>query len=374
MKLKNLITATLILALIFASVAGFIRWRQGLRLEGAFTKAEIPEFNLENWVSGSFQADAALAFNDRVGLRWLFIRWKNQLDYWLYGKSNHWSTIFGENGTLFPRDYYWSYTGGNFKGFDTIYNQIEPTLKFYELLQEQDKQMLIVLAPNKVRQQYELLPNQLQVAEGDTTNYRVTLDTLKATQLPVLDLSEYFLTHKDELQYPVFPQYGLHWNTFGMVTALQEIVKRLEQQSGENFINPKVASWNFDGPEVWNDADILNLMNLLFPPTPPEQPWPKLDFSGQEDARPLNALFIADSFFFSYYRDKQMWKIFGQETEFWYYNNTVYKKNMESIPADERPRVKAVEEADCVIFLTTSGGAYRFTQGFVHDYLEELEP
>ena len=372
MKLKNLLTGILISILVFASVADFISWQRGLRLEGAFTKAEIPEFNFGNWVNGSFQADAALAFNDRVGLRWLFIRWKNQLDYWLYGKSNHWSTIFGKKGTLFPRDYYWSYTGENFKGFDTIYSQIEPTQEFYELLQEKDKQMLVVLAPNKVRQYYELLPTELQVGEGDTTNYRITLDTLKATELPVLDLSEYFLTNKEELQYPVFPQHGLHWNTFGMVTALQKMVHRLERQSGQNFLYPNVSSWNFDGPEVWNDSDLLNLMNLLFPPDSPEQPWPQLDLSGQEDAKPLNALFIADSFFFSYYRDKRLWQVFGQDAEFWYYNNTVYKKNMESTPADKRSRVEAVEKADCIIFLTTSGGAYRFTQGFVHDYFKEL--
>ena len=192
-RLQNIFVLVILSLLLLAGLSGPLKFSDSWPLAGAYVKSPVPELSLASWTEGQYQAEASKAYEERIGFRWLFVRWRNQLRYWLYGQSSHWSTVLGKEGQIFPLDYHWAYRGLNPTPGDSLQRQIIALQQMDSLLQAWQKPWLVVIAPSKVRTLAEYLPDDLTPDPADSTDYSRMLKLLKSQEMPVLDLQQYFL-------------------------------------------------------------------------------------------------------------------------------------------------------------------------------------
>ena len=69
----------------------------------------------------------------------------------------------------------------------------------------------------------------------------------------------------------------------------------------------------------------------------------------------------------------ETWTYLDEDSKFLYYNNTLYSKNLSSVPTSETSAVDLVKDADAVIFLSNAGNMGSFTWGFPQKFMKELQ-
>ena len=122
------------------------------------TKAPRPE-----GVLGIFDSESGYAqryeafFNDSYGLRDLLIKTKNQLDYWIFKRSD--GVLVGEDGWVFYKQLYEKDTLEAEKKLDRLPIFFDRLLKWNALLAEQGITLVVVPCPSKTTMYPEHVPH-----------------------------------------------------------------------------------------------------------------------------------------------------------------------------------------------------------------------
>jgi hypothetical protein len=198
-------------------------------------------------------------FDDRVGLRDLFIRTKNQIDYSVFRTSR--KVLVGSKGWLFDR-------GGaglalerlDAAGLKALENSF---LSLARRLQDKGVQLLVVGYPDKSRIYPEMMP-----AAGRVTHPTGNYDKLRQffagqPSLMFIDVEEILLREKRTTQESLFFKTDPHMTEVGQLPVVKEIIARIAQAEGR----PEIG-WDETlklTHEWWSTGAQGRFLSLLLP-------------------------------------------------------------------------------------------------------------
>ncbi len=370
---KNILFTGLLLCLFAPLIQQKFSVVRDYPLYGSFYPPETPEFGIYYWRSGVFQERQAAFFDYHLGLRNDFIRIYNQYLFSFFSKSHSYASV-GANNQLFAFDYYDTYRGEDFLGNDSIVEVYTSLVRLKKALDSLQKPLLFVLAPNKVRIYKDDIPRAKNNAAGNQTIYKTWKALLEKGEIPYIDFNEYFSAVEDTGKYHVYPNTGIHWNSYGMHLALDTITQRLEALS----VTRPLLKFNWLGVEMKDslidgNRDLVNGLNLAFYMPTQTQPYPKvkLDVNGW-GALP-RTLIVGDSFFWNFYALGDIFnEVWHPDSRFWYYNNT--QKDMAQGSKDSVVNLNAhamINHLDYVVLMATESNLDIFPYGFIDKFFAE---
>lgn len=340
-------------------------------LAGAFVVPDKPELNGKSWWSGSFQQEYNAYYEFEVGLRPFLVRLRNQLFYW----SFHQSTTFVTPGTssqFYSWDYWAAYRGLDFRGLEKVREEVNLLVSLNESLIARNKKLLCVIAPNKVRYMPEFLPERLSKQSSDLTNYESYSRLIAEAGIPFLDLNNEFLEYKDTVLKPLFSNTSTHWSGYGMHLGISALIDQLESLGQQDLKNMRYAEWVMKDSCIDSDRDMIDLMNLLYPPSTEALAFPVYDLDTTGRAEPVKVLIIGDSFFWNFYAFNVRKEIFHPDSRFLYYNKSQMDMDGNRSAFNEADLPAILDKVDYVVILATEANLDKFPYGFPQSYFRGL--
>lgn len=336
-------------------------------LKGAITEPEPMEFSVKKWFSGEFQAEKDTIYSQTFGLRSVFIRANNQIDYSLFSKIHANGVIFGKENYLYEENYIKAYYGTDCIGKQKVDEQLKKLKFVQDELEKQGKTLLVVFAPGKGHFFPEYIPDRFHT-KRKTTNY--TLYTAAARRLKInhIDFNAWFMQNKKKSKAPLYGQYGIHWSKYGFTLATDSILKRIDQaQAGKNgFMTIGKTSWGY--PDE-GDQDILAAMNLLYAYPTYDMAYPEVKF--EKGKKPLSIVTIADSFYWGPYGIGMFYAY--DPCDFWYYNKEVYpQQSGRPAMTDQLDLGAEIKNHDVFMIMCTDANLPNFGWGVVEQLYDHL--
>ncbi|HPE43650.1 MAG TPA: hypothetical protein PKV88_06180, partial [Bacteroidales bacterium] len=166
-------------------------------LKGAYTTPEKPLWNNNNFWNGTFQDSMNTYIEQTIGYRPHFVRLHNQLQYSLFDTINAQGVIMGKEGYLYEMNYIKAYYGLDYVGDKKITEDINKTIAVNQWLNDNNKLLLVVLAPGKGTFLPEYIPDELKPKSKGPTNYDAYYDALKNAEIAVIGGNHWFNAMKD---------------------------------------------------------------------------------------------------------------------------------------------------------------------------------
>lgn len=337
-------------------------------LKGGFKTATPPVFSWAAWFDESYQHQADAYYNENLGFRNFFVRLHNQIDFSLFDEGNAEGIVIGKEDYLFEYDYIRAFTGLDFIGRKTLDRKIRRLKFLQEHLKNQfDIDLILVLEPGKASFFSEYIPERYLKDKSGPTNYEVIAKLSKQYEIDHIDLNKYFLEIKDTVRYPLFPQYGIHWNDYGMLVAFDSILTYIE--TCRKIDLPKLA---YDSVEFTDnlrhpDYDIGNAMNLLWKLPTYKMAYPEFKVSNNSLKDGINLLTIGDSYYWNIFNKTIKTKIFNKN-KFWYFYKIVYPDtHSDTVVVNSNELKDEIEKQDVILLMMTERFLYKFAWGFIDD-------
>lgn len=338
-------------------------------LNGAVQTTAYPTFNWPDWWAGSFQEKYTQATKDQLGFRPDFIRARNQMAYSLFSTPRARNVVRGQADYLYEMPYINAYYGTDFLGTARLSQRLSRYKELQDSLANRGKHLLVCIAPSKASFFPEYIPQTLQKAATDSTNYYAYTQLLPAKGLNHIDFDLWFRQMKDTSSCPLFPRNGTHWSEYGMLLAADSILHYLEglfHQPLPDLSFPKI--YRTDEPRGV-DNDIADGLNLLYPPATEELCYLHTNWVEDSSKYRPNLLVIGDSFYMSMSR-KQVRKRGFSISDFWYYSNRIYSHPERGKKQVEHATVGAdIQAYDVIILMGTAASLREFDWGFTGDAL-----
>jgi hypothetical protein len=122
---------------------------------------------------------------------------------------------------------------------------------------------------------------------------------LKQGGISVVDTASLIHSLKGSYEVDLFPQGGVHWNDIGGARAVSAIVEEINRQAGREIVPPFGFSYTLSGVTVGADRELVDLLNVFFPPlgyqTPKVQFLPSASCA-DNPARQLDVAMVGSSF------------------------------------------------------------------------------
>lgn len=292
-------------------------------LRGHIEYAEYPEFSWNGWFDGTYQDSYDKYLEDHIGLRNVFVRIHNQVDWSLYRKPSNKGIIAGKDDYLYEIDYIRAHLGETFIGQEAIDHKCSLIKLVQDKLDSLGTELIIVLAPGKASMFPEHIPERYLEKEPGTNNNEAYLARFKEEGIKHIDFHSHFRAMKDTSSYPLYHKCGIHWNIYGAYYALDSIVKYMEDVSGTDMTDMSYEGIEWSDVPRGSDYDVGNALNILR--RIPDQPMPyhygiKYNIKGK--ARP-RLMVIADSYYWTIYNLQGSSEIWGEQ-DFRYYDMEVF--------------------------------------------------
>ena len=339
-------------------------------LAGAYVPHERPSISAQSWFDGSFQADFEPYTNEHLGFHNSLVRLRNLFCFKIIHQTNAQNVVLGKENYLYEQDYIDAHYGTDFIGRDSILSLVKKTKDLQDLLAAKGKTLVVFLAPSKADFFPEYIPESLQKAETDNTNYKIFSQLLKQYGVNVIDYNAYFLSQKTSSPHPLYPQYGIHWSEYGMVNATDSLLRYLRQQCGYKMSKLIIDGYDISQEAQKTDYDLGDLLNLAgkqlrgYPLCYPNWHW-------EEDTTSPKPVLtaIADSYY---------WAVFNMGIQqlcfngsFWYYNSTVYPESYTTeTKTGDLNMEDEIEKADIFLIMSTTPGLKTFSWGALDSLLK----
>ncbi len=353
-------------------VLGFVK--KTIPLAGAVETAPNTVFSIKDWFSGKYQKEKEAFLNDNFRGRAAAVRLHNQYEYSCFGNIHARDVVEGRNGYLYEKGYIDSYCGRDFKKEKAEADaMLKNTQKLSDWLHSKGKELIIVIAPGKASFAPENIPSEMTCEPTSENGYQYSINALRQTNINVLDLSAYIKAQKKPSPYPLFTAYGVHWSSYGAAIAFDTASRYMAKKLNTKLPNLKISSvkTTCDCTDD-TDCDLMQGMNLWKPKKLPEKraipniTWDETPTCSQ------NALFIADSFMWTWTSLYFPHKTFN-DYDFWFYNNESWAKNGEYHKKNELNIEKALGKANLVVLLGTDVHLSNIGYGFQEEALKIVD-
>lgn len=266
----------------------------------------FPALTPQTWLDGSFAKTVDLWASEHVGVRGWLVALNRQIRYSCFGQVEpaplrKRALVIGKAPVLYE----------NILLLDALRPpQISPEkMEFFaarlrrtqDLLREQGKAFVVVLAPNKALVYPETLPAWARKRVSETnTDYRAFIEALHRHDVPLLDTMALFRELRPQYD-DLVPPHAIHWGHQGAWIAWQHAIPLINRQGLlPELPVPETVDVVMDKPSSMNRElrDQLNLFfsdhgDLIPSAYPVVDPLP----AGMEPM--LNALVVGDSFGFT---------------------------------------------------------------------------
>ena len=298
------LAAALFLAPYFQHAA---HWPADKQLSGFTPRTgAFPALTPQTWLDGSFAKTVDLWASEHVGLRGWLVALNRQIRYSCFGQVEpaplrKRALVIGKAPVLYE----------NILLLDALRPpQISPEkMEFFaarlrrtqDLLREQGKAFVVVLAPNKALVYPETLPAWARKRVSETnTDSRAFIEALRRHDVPLLDTMALFRELRSQYD-DLVPPHAIHWGHQGAWIAWQHAIPLINRQGLlPELPVPETVDVVMDKPSSMN-RELRDQLNLFFSDHGDSIPsaYPVVDPlpSGMEPM--LNALVVGDSFGFT---------------------------------------------------------------------------
>lgn len=340
----------------------------------AKTPAEI-KFTSGSWFKSSFQEEIQESIEGHVGFKNTFIRINNQFDFSIYGITSIPRFIKGSNKILFENEYIYEYTGKYFIGKTPFNRKVSQLKEIIPILKSMNIDLIPVLLPRKASFFPLNIPEHFQVHKRGQTNYDYLCKRLDQCHVPFIDLNHYFLIAKDTCRFPLYPKFGMHWSKYGMITAMDTLMRYIENIRHEPPSKIKIQKVTmFDSVPI-EDNDIGILLNLMFSLKKAPTAYPQYTFESQNGQRKLRVLVISDSYY-DLVQQTIAPDLFA-ENEYWYYNLSLkkgLKGETENKIVDKSDLLNKLKYFDVILLMASEVNLHRGFYRFIEETYALLFP
>lgn len=370
--IKRLLFAGILLAMSLPMVLTVYPFVNIDPLEGSFEEVEKPAFSWDSVYTGGYQKAIETYVNEHTGGRPYLVRVNNQLDFWLFNKANANSVLIGKENYLYEESYVDAYFGADFIGENIVQEKVRKLQHVSDSLHARGVELVVVFAPGKGSFYPEYFPDHLRQKQM-RTNYSAYKAAIEKTGVNFMDFRAWFLSMKENSEYPLFPKGGIHWSSYGEVLAADSIIRYMNGITTESQINSiKIDRVNTSENVRNMDEDIEESMNLLFNLEDLEMGYPVFGPVAHSAERTTKVLTIADSYFWGMY-NWGLAKDYFDNGEYWYYNREMYPQSFEKQTFVQNlvDLTYEVEKNDVVMVLFTDANLKDFAYDFIDRLYEE---
>ena len=252
---------------------------------------------------GSFQKAVSSRVTDAMPVRPLLIRINNEIRFELFGELTAPHVVRGANGHLIERSYleeYCARTDGMGAKFAT---DILPKLKDIQNYYRGHGGIFVyVVTPSKAAHLPEYFVDRVPCPSTPGARAHLVSEyvgMLKQGGINVVDTASLIHSLKGSYEVDLFPQGGVHWNDIGGARAVSAIVEEINRQAGHEIVPPFGFSYTLSGVTVGADRELVDLLNVFFPPLGYQTP--KVQFSpsapcADSPAQRLDVAMVGSSF------------------------------------------------------------------------------
>lgn len=357
---KHIISAVALMLIVWSPlILVHFDLLEEITLHGVEDKADNTKAQL-SWWDGSYQATIEKNLVEEAELKKYMIKLKNQFQYSLFGKINA-NHIYEYNGQMF-RFYCSSYNEDwTFVGKDSLQSCVNELVKLQNYLGKEKCPIITLFAPVKSRYYSELLPEK-NVCKGNNTNYEFLLNALEKSDISYIDFNNYFVRNKGKFDAAIFANGGIHWTKYAGALAMDSLVNFVSLLKGIEFDKFDCELYDCGGYNEL-DMDLYNACNLLSPMT--DTSLRCVSFSPNiRSGRKINAVIVADSYFFVVEQTELRKLIFTEDSDYHYYFNTTRDADINFYHIDHEKIYRQLQTADCVILLQDLVNTEQFGFGF----------
>lgn len=346
---------------MFQTATGMFRVRM---LYGDYTTAELPEFTLKGWINNKWTYKFENYVETHVGFRKFLIRLRNHLRFTCFNDASG-SILIGKNTYLFERDYINSWFGADYWGADSLGKACGKLKLIEQAMAKQNKHFIVVFAPGKASYFPEFLSYEMvKDYRKSVSNYDIYSKVIPQLHIPFIDMRKWFLQMKDTSALPLYPRMGIHWSVYGSLLAADSLLGYMAYQRGKPVGDISWSKVEFTSDYRVTDADLMELMNLMWPLKTDTMPYPVVEFHPLPKEQKPNVLAIGDSYYWNIMCDSIPLKLFADSSYFWFYNQKAFSSdlNMRYL-VDHKYLKQEIDKREFVILFTTDGNLCRFPFG-----------
>src|ERR1700736_1949731 len=252
---------------------------------------------------GSFQKAVSSRVTDAMPVRPLLIRINNEIRFELFGELTAPHVVRGANGHLIERSYleeYCARTDGMSAKFAT---DILPKLKDIQNYYRAHGGIFVyMVSPSKAAHLPEYFVDRVPCPSTPAARTQLVsqyVNALKRRGIEVVYTASLIHSLKGRYEVDLFPQGGVHWNDIGGAQAVSAVVEEINRQAGREIVPPFTFTYTLSGVTHGADRELVDLLNVFFPPLGYQTP--KVKFSpsascADHPARTLNAAMVGSSF------------------------------------------------------------------------------
>lgn len=326
-------------------------------LKGYFAPSAPPDFKwftFKGWMSESFQKDFNKALESNMGFRNILIRLNNQVNYSLFRYTDNKKVVIGLNDCLFEEGYINEYLGKDFAGKDILDKRLNVLKSAQDFLKKKKNiDLIVVFEPGKATFHSEYIPPRFHPEIKTISNYDYLTRGCRDKGIKHIDLNAWFLSMKEISPYPLYPEYAVHWSTYGMCIAMDSITRYIEKTRAIRMPRLDYSSVEYSSHWVDADFDIESTLNLIFRLRHPPMAYPEIRFIHDSSVYKPKVLTIGDSYCWSIYDFKIPQNIFATY-DYWYYNKVVYPDIWtEHHPVGKLDFKKEIEKQEIILIMIT---------------------
>lgn len=321
-------------------------------LGGSYIPAERPDFFWNAWLSDDYQEKFNKYIEEHIGFREFFVRLNNQLDFNIFKIAHAEGVVIGKKNYLFEEDYLLEYNGELFIGKISIERKVRQIKFLQDYLKETYNIDLIpVFEPGKASFFPEYIPDKYHTESNKITNYKYYIECFNKDNIKYIDMNVWFKTMKNTSKYPLFPQYGIHWSTYGAMLAIDSLAKYIEKTRNIDLPDINFTKVNYTNRLQGADYDMGKAMNLLFKMPTYKMAYPEISFINDKTKTKPSVLVIGDSFYFTLLGEGKISNLFNDSHRFWCYGSRIFPDIYANETLSELLDVRKETEKREVIFL-----------------------
>jgi hypothetical protein len=252
---------------------------------------------------GSFQKAVTSRVTDAMPVRPLLIRINNEIRFELFGEVTAPHVVRGAKGHLIERSYLEEYCARTEGMGASFAADIIPKLREIQNYYRAHGGIFVyVVSPSKAAHLPEYFVDRVPCPSTPAARTQLVsqyVDALKQAGIDVVDTASLIHSLKGRYEVELFPQGGVHWNDIGGARAVSAIVEEINRQAGRDIVPPFTFTYTLSGAASGADRELVDLLNVFFPPL--GYLTPKVKFSpsascADHPARMLDAAMVGSSF------------------------------------------------------------------------------